>query len=231
MFRSFAALAGALALSLGFAASWSNAETVTFRNFVNQDGSDTAKDWIDFVVTVHDELPGKFTITVDQTATSPNLGDITGVYFDAYEGLTKANAGITKIVGDIEAIYADTNHLPGGSGINPIPPFDLGIQYYGMTRKVGKTTYRDDLQSVSFTMNNLDGIINLEDFARFGVRAQSVGPNGVDRLTYNLQGSTKEYSTFNTPPNVVPLPAAVWGGMALMGLLGVKRACCRNGAA
>jgi hypothetical protein len=222
MFRTIASAGGALALVLGFGTSSAVAGSVTFKDFVNQDGNGTgAGDWIDFVVTVHDEMPGKFVVNVGHTATSPNLGDITGVFFDVYEGITPSSAQVTKIVGDIKSVDDDTSNLSGGANVTPIPAFDLGVQYHGLTRKVGATTYLDDLQSVSFSMSNL-GFLTLEDFTRFGLRAQSVAPNGVDRVTYNLQGSTKEYST-TTSGNVVPLPGAAWGGMALIGALGGAR--------
>jgi hypothetical protein len=218
MFRRTLAV-GAFALACGLAIS-AHADSVTFSNFVDQSGNSNGTDWIDFYVNVSDQSPGKFVITVGHNAGSPNLGDITGVFFDAYEGLTPSNANITSIIGAIASVDDDTNKLPGGVQVSPIPEFDLGIQYYGMTRQVGGTTVRDDLQTVSFSMSNL-GFLTLADFSRFGIRAQSVAPNGVDRLTYNLQGSTKEFST--NGGNVVPLPAAAWGGLALMATLGAVR--------
>lgn len=189
------------------ATSFASAGSIQFSNFVDEGGNSGGTDWIDFLVTIDDDTSGKFTILVEHKPTSPNIGDITGVFFDASDTYDSTNLGLTALIGAIESVAFDTNNLGGGAQVHPIPEFDVGLQYYGFST--------DDLQTVKFSVNDLG--LDLDAFTRIGLRAQSVAPSGTLR-TLNLEGSTKEVSV-----SVVPLPAAVWGGLALMGCLGVGR--------
>ena len=171
-------------------------------------------------ITVDDMInAGFFTVTVkvDDTNTG-NLGDITGVFFDAggaAKGQLLTTADITGITDTHIGFGTNTSNLGGGvnlTGGGPNNPgtFDVGVRFDGNNAGFFSTIeFR-----IADPAANVD--LDLSDFSRFALRLQTVGPapNGGG-------GSSKLVSGGPTP---VPVPsAALLFGTGLLGLIGIAR--------
>lgn len=148
-------------------------------------------------------------ITVEAEVIQPPIGDIRGIFFDLIDdpGLT-----VDDISGpNVTDVEANTNDLGNGVNVRPEEPFDFGVEFG--TPGIGT----DDLQSVTFLIEDLGGALTLADFGTFAGRLTSVGPN--------REGSSK---LIGTPPEPTPVPApamlllfAAMFGMT--GLIGTRR--------
>jgi hypothetical protein len=203
---SSAMLAGLLMVSAGSV----SAGTVTFNNFV-QYGSDA----VNYVVTI-DQLDDVFNVNVKIAENSPNRGDILGIAFDLnYE----INA--SHIDGDdITKIGFNTLNNQGGNNFNGSGSNLFTGREADVLLTIGNSgSGFDFISQTSFTIAILNNISLENAFSgtAFGIRAQSVGPNG--------EGSSKDIALLDfgsAPP--VPVPAAVWFmATGLLGLSGFAR--------
>lgn len=151
-------------------------------------------------VLVNDDTAGLFSVSVQVTpaAGTNNIGDITGIFFDASDALSLGDINI--ITGGPSIGFANnTSNLGGGVNLNgggPSNPgtFDVGLRFDGFNI--------DDVQLVEFSVADLGGTLALADFTRFALRLQTVGP-----ADGNRGGSSKLVS--GGPTVVVPVSAAV----------------------
>jgi hypothetical protein len=159
-------------------------------------------------VTVDDDTPGVFTVTVQivPESVTGNIGDITGVFFNLSDDV--ALGDITSVTGGpIIGFANNTNNLGNGVNLNgggPANPglFDVGLRYAGFST--------DDVQLVVFTIDNpigAGGTFTLDDFISFGLRLQTVGPAGGSR-----GGSSKMFGDDPIPvveeDNEEPIPSS-----------------------
>ncbi|MBS3954762.1 MAG: VPLPA-CTERM sorting domain-containing protein [Methylomicrobium sp.] len=197
-------LTGVLMVASGTA----NAASVLFTSFDHY-GSDP----VDYVVSIDDLTDGFFNVNVKIAENSSNQGDIRGIAFALNYEITAndiSGSDITKIGLNTLNNQGGNNFNGTGSGL-----FTAENNYYLLSiGSPGSST--GFITSTNFAIASLGN--SLEDaFSVFGVRAQSVGPNG--------SGSSKDISTtvtFDGAP--VPVPSAVWFmGSGLIGLIGFSR--------
>lgn len=220
------AAAGLLALSTGAA----SAATITFGNYTSSnDGEGTnpaIPDSLTPLVTVSDEVPGGFLVTVTHVA--PSNGSLNLIAFDL--GTAVFTSGDVTNVSDNGTAMTLASPCPGGQGpavgsycfgtsaplggsnnnLNPFDsaPFDV-VLAFNNNDGVGRLGV-----PLTFQLSNLGGTLTLDSFLSVGLRFQSAN---------NESGSDKLVGTPVETP-VVPLPAAGWlliGGLA--GLAAMKR--------
>ncbi|MDO9238689.1 MAG: hypothetical protein Q7U30_01635 [Methylicorpusculum sp.] len=202
---SYAAMLTGLLMA---ASGATNAASVLFTAF-DQYGSDP----VDYVVSIDDLTAGFFNVNVKIAENSPNQGDIRGIAFALNYEITAddiSGSDITKI-GLNTLNNKDGNNFNGqGSGLF------TGENNYFLLSIGSEGSSSGFITSTNFAIASLGN--SLENaFSVFGVRSQSVGPNG--------SGSSKDISTtvtFDGAP--VPVPSAVWFmGSSLIGLMGFSR--------
>ncbi|MCD2450369.1 hypothetical protein GO003_008215 [Methylicorpusculum oleiharenae] len=190
------------------ASGTTNAASVLFTSF-EQYGSDP----VDYVVSIDDLTAGFFNVKVKIAENSPNQGDIRGIAFALNYEITAddiSGSNITKIGLNTLNNQGGNNFNGQGSGL-----FTAENNYFLLS--IGSPGSSSGfISSTNFSIASLGN--SLENaFSVFGVRAQSVGPNG--------SGSSKDISTtfaFDGAP--VPAPSAVWFmGSGLIGLMGFSR--------
>lgn len=187
----------------------SNAEAATI-SFT--DWSESGSETVIPVFSVSDDPDGKFKVTVEIAASSPNqYGEITGIFFDVdtSNGVAIVESDITGETVGGGTTHTDwatnTNKINGVTNISPLAAFDYVLGYKNGNDK-GEVP-------IMFFVDDQNGALTLNDWERVGVRWQVVGENGPGN------GSDKEEST-----SVVPIPGAVWlFGTGLMALLGFAR--------
>lgn len=163
----------------------------------------------DALVTVDDSTAGLFSVSVQvlpETGTG-NIGDITGIFFDASSALTQSDVSVLT-GGPVIGFGNTTSNLGGGvnlTGGGPNNPgsFDVGLRFNGFST--------DDVQLVEFTVADLGGTLDISDFTRFALRLQTVGPEGGSR-----GGSSK--LSGDDPMDVTPTPVPEPGTALLLGL-------------
>ena len=163
-------------------------------------------------------------ITLTNTSPAANGGYITGFVFniaddpdssvsaqykpgtdDPFEGLVDASA---SPYGTFE-FGASLSDSWLGSG-KPGPGIYAGETRTFLFELSGDKETTGNLSASSFLTTNLPGGTTYP----FAVRFRGFDDDGSDKVI----GGTP-----TTPPQVVPLPAAAWGGLALLGLLGVGK--------
>ncbi len=195
------------AISILTLALWltGNAHAVVITLDNNIAGSDS-----EVQVTVN-ELGGdlEFTLEVISTNTG-NIGDLRGLFFHIFDeslipGLSASGADVT----DQQYGANGVNNLGPGANIDPLGPYDLGIEF---------GTSSDDIGLTTFILSHSSGTLTLGGFFDFGLefmaaRLTSVGPDGGRR-----DGSSKTYG--NGPdPAPVPEPTTMFlFGIGLAGL-------------
>lgn len=193
-----------------------SADTIYFDDFTHSGSAG-----VDWLVSINDDTAGVFTVKVKIADTSSNkFADITGIAFS----IDGAIDGGLKKSGILDATpYSDFVR----SYVGPNDRFGSGqgqVNFRGGTPTVGlfdaALGYRAGnkmLTSMQFTVSTLNGLLGLEDWTKFGVRAQSVGANCFG------EGSTKDWATRSNPSSV-PTPSAL---TAIFGVAVV--ACARKG--
>lgn len=203
-----------LAEVIGSASSVS-ADTIHFKDFTH-----SGSVGIDWLVSINDDASDVFTVKVGIADSSPfKKADITGIAFSidgALEsGLTTKHILDATYKSDFVRSYVGPNDKFGnGKGqVN----FSGGTPTVGLfDAALGYRAGDQMLTSVLFTVSTLGGLLTLDDWTKFGVRAQSVV------LSRSGDGSTKDWATRSVPssdpssaPPTVPTPSA------LVSLLGV----------
>jgi hypothetical protein len=212
--------AGAFALSAGGV----SAATITFGDYTS-----TNADSLSPLVTVNDDTPGSFLVTVTHVA--PSNGSLNLIafdlgaasfsstdIFDVSNGGTAltfqspcTNTGTTQVSSGNYCVGSSVPLGGNSNNLNPFDttPFDLVLAFYN-NDGVGR------LESpLTFRISDQGGTLTLDNFLAVGLRFQSAN---------NDEGSDKLVGTPVTPPEVIPLPAAGWlliGGLA--GLAAMKR--------
>jgi hypothetical protein len=179
---------------------------------------------VNLLVTFDDSaVPGAIqgTVQLQPDAGEPNIGDIRAVYFNLINlpvGLSLANVRDSITGADVTDKGINTANLGGGSVINPLGPFSVGVEIG--TSGIGG----NDIQSTTFLINSPD--LTLANFAAIGVRVTSIGLPGSSR-----SGSGKFGDPTPTPGDpgdpVIPEPSTyilLTSGVGIMALSRLRRA-------
>lgn len=161
-------------------------------------------------ITLNDSInPSAITVTtaVDSSATG-NIGDIRGIFFNLINdpGLTLGDISGA----DITDKETNTSNTGGGNVVNPAGPFDFGLEIG--TPGIGS----DDIQSTTFLIDDVGGLLTLADFGTFAGRLTSVGPAGSTR-----SGSSKLTGDPGEPGVSVPTPSAFLLFASAIGITGL----------
>lgn len=186
-----------------------SADTIYFKDFTH-----SGSVGVEWLVSINDNTAGVFTIKVGIADSSPfKSADITGVAFSIdgalKDGLTTKHIldltpksdFVRSYIGPSDKFGSGKGQVNFSGGTPTVGLFDAALGY-----RAGEKT----LSSVLFTVSTLDGLLKLNDWTKFGVRAQSVG------VSRSGDGSTKDWA-LRSGPSAVPTPSAVVGllGMGL----------------
>ncbi len=200
-------------LALGVCAALVAAESVTQAASVTFNAVPFTGDPIDVQVTLDDVAGGagnvQFTVEV---VNAPPTGDLRGFWFDIDDdalvsGLSVSGADITSSTFNANSV----NNLGGGVNLNGAgtpAPLDAGLV-------IGTNgTNADDIQSTMFVISHSTDSLSLANFLgqEVGVRVQSVGDRSGRGGSSKLKGTVP-----------VPVPAAAWMGLVVLGGMGVVR--------
>jgi hypothetical protein len=225
------ALASAWLLGLGAASAAHGASvTLGFKHIVEAgDGSqqlgDGATGEAQFSVVISDTSdPNKVSFKFLNTlASNPLLADsnvrIDGVYFD--DGTLLSIANINEGTNVSFSQFASPTDLPGGNTLTP--PFVTTAGFSADADPGAKNGVHvgewleivfalQNNQTYSSIINALNMPAGVTGSLRIGIKAQGFDPGD----------GSEAFVTGGGPPSV-PLPASVWGGIALMGLLGAQK--------
>ncbi len=154
--------------------------------------------------TIENDGADQVKVTLEVDTSTGILGDMRGWFFDV-----DTNIGIIDISGDITDAQENTSDLGQGANVNPLGPFDFGIEFG--TPGIGA----NDVQMTMFTL--IGSGLSEASFGDQALRVTSVGPDGDREGSLKLSGGTPP----PPPPSEVPLPAsgllifAGLGGLAL----------------
>ena len=153
--------------------------------------------------TIVDDGVDRVRVTLEVDASTGILGDIRAWYFNTSTSLFDYD----DISGDITDVGTDTNDLGGGSNVQPLGPFEYGLEFG--SPGIGS----DDIGSTSFYLYGF-GVTEASFFGEASaLRVTSVGPIGARGGSLKLPGE-------------VPLPASgflILGGLAGLALLRKRR--------
>lgn len=223
---------------LSGAVTSANADSITYDIFAH-----SGSDHIDYKVVIDDNATGKFTITYQVQATSPNqVGKLTGFFFDmgsidtgtlpdpdTSDPYTAANLGLSNesnasgssICG---SSFGDTKSVSGGcnSTLNMGTLIIDGFDYSGFLFDVGLAWKVNDLTSGDTgTFSIADLGLSLDDWGAIGLRGQATGSgsNGGNGSAKEFQlVGTKDPNDPNTGNDPIPEPSTLV--LLAMGLLG-----------
>lgn len=192
-----------------------SADTIYFNDFTH-----SGSVGVDWLVSINDDTVSVFTVNVAIDDSSPNqFADITGIAFSidgAIDGglwkshivdVTRHSDFVKSYVGPNDRFGSGQGQVNFQGGTPSVGFFDAALGY-----KAG----RKMLTAVEFTVSTLDGLLGLEDWTKFGVRAQSVGANCFG------DGSTKDWA-MRSNPSSVPTPSAVVGLLGMGCVVGGVR--------
>jgi hypothetical protein len=194
-------LTGGLVTAVALGSLSAHAAVVVFNPFMDNDDASAN---VNVIITLEDDGSGGVTgvAEVAPTLLLPNIGDIRGLFFDFASGSVVC-ADVTGA--DVTDCGLNVANLGGGANINPLGPFDLGIEIGSSGIGGG-----DDIQSTSFAISG----ISTSDFAQASVRLTSVGVGDLRDNSSKLKPVEGD-----RPPNEVPAPGVL--GLLAVGLLGL----------
>lgn len=193
-----------------------SATRVDFTVFENQSGYSTAG--LDLWVDVLDVGGTKVDFVFHNDSTVDSI--IGRIFFESPLATILDNGGIQAQSAGVSMVYSEPGgNLPGGNNIAWVAAFadanKSGSVSNGINNGGTETlTIRFDYINGA----NVNSVLNMlvSSSGRIGEHIQSIGPQSVSMAAV----------TTGTP---VPLPAAVWSGMALIGAIGAYRARRRVG--
>jgi hypothetical protein len=205
-------LASSIALASGLVAMMANSASASILSFqVNQNPTNDTSIFYD--VTIKD-IVGGVQVGVTQSATSPNSGDLLGLFFNVQPG-NASNYGITglsnftNIAGDvISNVCFNTTNCGNGNNVNggPVNSFDIGLTF-GSQGTAGGVLVKSNTFSIASSTLTTANFLNQS----FAVRAQT---SGIDPTTGG-GGSTKEFGV--APSQAVPEPLTILGALTAAG--------------
>ena len=180
-----------------------SADTIYFNDFTH-----SGSVGVDWLVSINDDTVGVFTVNVGIADSSPaKFADITGIAFSIdgalKDGLkakhilnaTPKSDFVRSYIGPSDKFGKGKGQVNFTGGTPTVGLFDAALGYMAGDKK---------LTSVMFTVSTLGGLLTLDDWSKFGVRAQSVV------LSRSSDGSTKDWA-MRSSPSTVPTPSAVVG--------------------
>lgn len=162
-------------------------------------------------------------VTITLTNTSAVTSVITGFVFNIAADVSVSYVNldnVTTAAVDEGAWALETNNTAGQDVSGPFGVWDAGAALLDLSQQQIKGVGQGETGVFRFLLSGTDaGALNADAFLNqlntadglssfFLARFQSVGGSGSDRM---VDG------------NVVPLPGAVWGGMVLLGGLGITK--------
>ncbi|WP_146399924.1 hypothetical protein [Pseudobythopirellula maris] len=177
----------------------------------------------------------KFTVSI---VDSVNTGDLRGVYFHvANESLLSglsATGSPGTVLGNAQTFSANNvaNMGGGNPNINPLGPFDVGVEI-GLGNGAGGV---DDYQTAMFVLSHATAALDVGTFFPSassvsgglvaGVRAQTVGAIGGSRNGSSKLGAGDPTQYVSPPPpgeSPEPATAAIWAMLATGACLSRRR--------
>lgn len=179
----------------------------------DQDGNTPIDPAIQVNVTAN---MGNLDFTVNVVSNPNNTADLRGIFFDLDPNGATVDGSTTTVSGsDVTDFGFGTNNLGGGNNVNPLGPFDIGVEIG--TSGIGA----DDIQSTSFTVSHNSEALMLADLGDvIAGRLTSVGlPESARAGSLKLQGTVTDNGNGNGPPmNDVPAPMSL--ALVVAGLAG-----------
>ena len=168
-------------------------------------------------VTIEDVVDGDVKFTVEVVVNdilTDNIADLRGLFIDIDDELLLSGLAVTGTdVTDFDFDADIVDNLGGGAVIAPAGPYDIGVE-------IGTSGMSDDdIQMTMFVISHSTEDLSISNFVNqaIGLRGMSTGLEGGSR-----SGSSKIISTVPDEPTlvVVPVPAAAWMGLSLLGAMG-----------
>jgi hypothetical protein len=189
-------------------ASWASADTYSFFNITGNNAVNAASGAAQLSVDVTDAGSGQVNFTFHNAG--PAEMSITDVYFD--DGTLLGIASVTNGSGVDFAQGASPGDLPGGNNANPA--FETTAGFSADSEPPAQPNGVNPGEELSIKFNLIGG----QSFADTINALTLAGANGGLRIGLHVQGFANGGSeSFINNPTPVPLPAAAWMGMALMG--------------
>jgi hypothetical protein len=179
---------------------------------------------------------GNLVVDLDNEQVAPTIGgaDLAGVFWNS-----SALAGhLVQVNIPLGSSVLPTGNDPGDAAFSKTADGPGSGQPYAITLSGLNMTYDSYIKIPGTTVGSSDGLDGV-DGVLVGPNTTSFAPSGSGKaaikheLVFTISGPLDDsflrsisdvqfyYTTNSNPGSTVPLPAAVWGGMSMLGLLGV----------